>query len=321
MPEPIETLVNREQQLDPEEMAALTRRLDSQLEALALTNDVEGTEELADEEVRARRDLFRATFADARIDTEKLFDTMIEIQRRHHTGVADALERALDIKRRLVHDRVRDWDLHLPAPEPPDFWWAFTQPFDTSGHTMDWRNDGLHIFGGPKINKWNVSRNEVFGATARFTITGDRFPREAPPSGWWVSRPFVELFGGVVGFAPDWDLLQGHGMASCRLHLRHTVFQLGFGQNGPVPVILGEAVSDRTLLDLEDLGYSRHAGMPGFTPLPEVRFPHAGRAVADTVFAEVEVRFDIHLKAEGALVWCDPEILLRNFQWPLAPLP
>jgi hypothetical protein len=246
---------------------------------------------------------------------------MTEIRRRHHAGVAEAIERALDIKRGWKRERIIDWNLHLPAPEPPDFWWAFTQPFDTSGHTMAWRDDGLHIFGGPNLNKWNAERNEVFGAVARFTITANRFPQQAPPSGWWVSRPFVELFGGLVGFAPDWDLLQGHGMASCRLHLRHTVFQFGFGQEGPVPVVLGQAVSDRTLLDLEDLGYSRHADMPGFTLLPEVRFPHAGRAPGDTVFAEVEVRFDIHLKAAGSFVWCDPEIVLRNFQWPLAPQP
>ncbi|MEV4702653.1 hypothetical protein [Actinoplanes sp. NPDC049316] len=317
MPTIIEALTNREQQLTPEEAAALTSRLGAELDMFALANDVERATERNEEAGRARRELYRASFADARIDTEQVFNGFETIRDKLHTSVAEGLEKAIDVKRLNVRQRVTDWDLHLPAPEPPDFWWASTQPFDTAGHTMSWEDDGLHIFGGPTLHVWNGDRHETFGAVANFTITADRFPQAPPASGWWRSRPWVELFGGIVTFAPDWDLLQGHGMASCVLRLRHTVFQLGFGQQGPVPVVLGEAVSERTLSDLEDTGYSRHSGMPGWTRLPEVRFQHARRTPADTVFAEVEVRFDIHLKAAGALVWCDPEILLRNFQWPL----
>lgn len=62
-----------------------------------------------------------------------------------------------------------------------------------------------------------------------------------------------------------------------------------------------------------------HGNMPGGIWVPEVRFQEAKRGKGTTLFAEVEVRFDIHLKSPGASVWCDPEVIIRNFQWPLAP--
>ena len=59
--------------------------------------------------------------------------------------------------------------------------------------------------------------------------------------------------------------------------------------------------------------------MPGQIWVPEVRFQEANRVKGSTLYAQVEVRFDIHLKSAGALVWCDPDVILRTFQWPLAP--
>jgi hypothetical protein len=322
MPDPVEILENREQPLPDDDRKMLAGRVDAQREMLDLVNVTERPSELNEELGLARRELYRASLGDALVDTERAFTGLANLRERYHTGVAEGLRRAIDLKLERYHDRVTDWNLHLPPPEPPEFWWASTQPFDTAGHTMGWRDDGLHIWGGPALHKWNAERHENFGAVARFTITADRFPAQAPPSGWWSSQPWVELFGGMVVFAPDYDLLEGHGIASCELHLRHTLFQMGISPQGPTPVVLGERVRDGSWsIALEDTGYSRRLGMPGFVRLPEVRFPHARHALADTLFAEVEVRFDIHLKSAGALVWCDPEVLLRNFQWPLAPAP
>ena len=206
MPDPMEALENREQQLPAEDRDALADRLRAELEMLALANEVERPSDLNEEAGNARRELYRSIFGDARVDTEKLFNGLTDIRDRHHTRMADAVQKAINRKLEQYPKRIGDWNPHPPAPkppapeppEPPDFWWARTDPFDTSGHQMAWRDDGLHFFGGPKIDKWNVERHENFGAVASFAITADRFPPSAPPSGWWVSKPYVELFGGVV---------------------------------------------------------------------------------------------------------------------------
>jgi hypothetical protein len=321
MPDPIEALENREQQLRSEEKDALADSLRTELEMLALANEVERPSELNEEAGNARRELYRSSFVDARVDTATIFSGLTGIRNEYHTRVADALQKSINIKQeRVLQTKYVDWNLLHPAPDPPEFWWASTQPFDTSGHTMGWRDDGLHIVGGPKLDTWNGERHENFGAVAVFTIAADRFPRSAPPSGWWLSAPFAELFGGMVVYSPDYDLLEGHGIASVQLHLRQTLFQFDIGEHGPGRIVLGEGVSDGSwLISLEDTGYSSHQAMPGGISVPKVRFQETNRAKQDTLFAEVEVRFDIHLKSAGALVWCDPEIILRNFQWPLTP--
>jgi hypothetical protein len=321
MPEGVEILENTEQKLTDDESRALAARAVREREKFALLNDIELAGDLNEQLGRRKRELCQAAISDRAVDVPRLLDGTMEIKDRYHTDVADALARALDVRKDRYSDRFADWNLHLPPPEPPEFWWARTTPFDTAGHTGAWRSDGLHWWGGPKLGKWNSERHENFGALATFTITPDRFPAAAPPSGWWTSRPWVELFGGVEVFAPDWDLGEGHGIASCYLHLRHTLFQLGFGQDGPTPVVLGESISeDSWFISCEDNGYAQHKAMPGLAFLPEVRFPHGRHTPGDTLWAEVEVRFDIHLKSAGALVWCDPEVVIRNFQWPLAPV-
>ena len=115
----------------------------------------------------------------------------------------------------------------VAAPEPVDhsFWWAQTQPSLAPSMTADFRNDGLHFWGGPKVNDYDGEMHTSFGAVASFALQPARFPTSA--SGLFLSSPHVELFGGIVAFAPDWDLIQGDGIASCELFLRQTIFQSG----------------------------------------------------------------------------------------------
>ncbi len=40
----------------------------------------------------------------------------------------------------------------------------------------------------------------------------------------------------------------------------------------------------------------------------------------ESLWAELEIRFDINLKAEGALAWAAPYVLFRTYQWPLVVL-
>jgi hypothetical protein len=185
--------------------------------------------------------------------------------------------------------------------------------------TADFRDDGLHFWGGPKINDYDGRMHTSMGAVASFTLQPERFPDSA--NGLLRSSPMVELFGGVTAFAPDWDLIQGDGIAECKLFLRQTLFQFGFGPQGPVQKVIAEAKSYgawQPPLFLKNTAYSRHADMPGRTAVPEIIYSK-GQVAPNDLHAELEFRLDIFLNCTGALVWCDPEVLLRTFQW--APRP
>ena len=135
------------------------------------------------------------------------------------------------------------------------------------------------------------------------------------------TSPHVELFGGIVAFAPDWDLIQGDGIASCDLFLRQTIFQWRFGPTGPVAVTIAEATTyDPWHLYLKNTGYSRHQNLPGFKLIPAVTYSQ-NQVAPNELWAEIEIRLDIYLNCTGALVWCDPEALVRTFQWAPTPLP
>ncbi len=309
-------IANPQHHLTPDIADALNARHRATREVMEFQNEIGRATEINEEYGKARLEVYRSAFEPLRIDIDKATNRLNDIREAYHAKTAESLLKLIDIKRRFSV-KLSDLVLNVPEPQDPSFWWARTDPFDTSGHTMAFRDDGLHIWGGPKIDKWNAERHENFGAIAKFAISPDRFP--VSPSGSFISLPFVELFGGIVAFAPDWDLLQGHGIASCELFLRQTLYQWAFGMEGPVAKVVGEAVSTGSwFIRLEDTGYSRTLALPGRQDIPSVSFNKSMLAPADTLWADIEVRFDIHLKQAGALVWCDPEVLLRTFQWPLA---
>jgi hypothetical protein len=209
-------------------------------------------------------------------------------------------------------------DLVFPAPRQTDstFWWAITYANQAPDMTADFRSDGLYFFGGPKINTYDGEMHTSFGATAQFSLQPERIPSSA--SGWFVSAPHVELVGGVVAFAPDWDLIQGNGIAQCGLTLRQTVYQNAFGQNGPARVVVAESiVTEPWSIYLKNTGYSRHLDAPGSISVPAVTFQGSSFHPWEALWAEIEVRYDIYLNTEGALLWCDPDMIVRTFQWPL----
>jgi hypothetical protein len=159
-----------------------------------------------------------------------------------------------------------------------------------------------------------------FGAVASFALQPGRFGASA--SGRFLSSPHVELFGGVVAHAPDYDIIQGNGIAECELYLRQTIYQFGLSPTGPVPVMIAEAKGhDPWRLYLKNTGYSRHADLPGFKLIPAVMYNQSQVAPTNELWAEIEVRLDIYLNCTGALVWCDPNVLMRTFQWEPTPLP
>jgi hypothetical protein len=312
---------NPEHQLSREIADALKTRQKSQRALLDLRNEIVRASEINEEYGNARRDIFISILEPLGVDVIKAVDRLNEAKLAYNQKIATSLQDLLDIRRQRMGIKLSDLTFKPGRPDlsDPTFWWANTNWWSTSGHSITNLSDGVHFTGGPKIDKWNVERHENFGSIAVFELQHSRIPSSA--SGRWTSNPFTELFGGIVAFAPDYDLLQGHGIASCDLFLRQTVFQWGIGPEGPAPMVIGEAVSSTTLINLEDTGFSRNVAMPGHQDIPSVQFGKSDvKAVADSIWAEIEVRFDIFLKQAGALVWCDPEVLMRFFQWPLVAI-
>lgn len=212
-------------------------------------------------------------------------------------------------------DFLTGQDIATDSPADHSFWWAETRPFVPGSVTPRWGDDGLHFTGGPTWHSGDLF-NTNFGAYVFFEVQPDRLPQS--PSGLFSSTPFVELFGGLLGYTGDDDIFTGDLWSKCWLHLRQTVLQFGFGPTGPVPIVLGNAETHETLIFEENAERSVHVNMPGFKPMPAVIFGGVNRSLS--VFAHLEIRFDIQLEGAGTLLWCDPEVLLRTFQWPMNPL-
>ncbi len=208
-------------------------------------------------------------------------------------------------------------------PKPPDldstFWWANSYSWTAPSTTADFRKDGLHFNGGSKKNEDNGDLYTSSGVLATFTLQPKRRP--ASRTGFFTSSPHVELFGGFTAYASDWGFTHGHGIASCDLVLRQSVFQFGLGQapNGDAAhLFIAEADSTQTLINFEDTGFSRTVGLSGYTFVPPVR-SHELQLIPGDLQAEIEVKFVLYLKSGGALVWCAPECIVRTFQWSLVP--
>lgn len=207
---------------------------------------------------------------------------------------------------------------HEQAPAAPvdhTFWWAETTPFIPPHMAADWRSDGLHFTGGPTHHDGDLF-NTNFGAHATFEIQRERLPRSG--SGLFTSTPHIELFGGLVGYTGDSDITTGDLWSKCWLHLRQTVLQFGIGPTGPVPIVLGNAETHDVLVFEENADRAVRVSMPGLKLMPAVVFGSV--SPSSSLFVHLEVRFDIQLEGAGTLIWCDPEVLLRTFQWPPHPL-
>ena len=77
----------------------------------------------------------------------------------------------------------------------------------------------------------------------------------------------------------------------------------------------------RSLASLpEEHGVLAASKLAGFKLIPAVTYSQ-NQVAPNELWAEIEIRLDIYLNCTGALVWCDPEALVRTFQWAPTPLP
>jgi hypothetical protein len=277
------------------------RTLDSELQTALAPND---------EARGVRRRFFRRQAAETGIN-EAAVEQFNNENIRQMESARQLVDARLDSDFRFRLDSDYLADIFSPQPPPPvshDFWWARTDWTHSSEFRSNSGNDGLDLTGGPNgtpHSNWLGDTDLIhanFGAVAMFEITPNRLPDS--PSGRWLSEPFVSLFGGLLGRTTGGDFPGGDSWSKCWLHLDQQLFHWGFGQNGPVPLILGQAHTVTNLLFEENAERTFHRPLGGFTPVPSVMFGGVNRA--QSLWARIEVRFDVQIEGAGSLLWCEP---------------
>src|SRR5215213_612691 len=311
---------NPAQRLTPEVAQAMDALRTSHLKARAVAHESIVTPAMRREDSDLRVRMFR-TLGGSNGNLETLKNDLRDGALRRSDQISTTI-RDRAIRGSISVADIFKWSDHvIVQPEPVDhsFWWARTDATVAPGLRADFQNDGLHFSGMCKVNDYDGSMDTSFGAIAKFALQPARFPTPGP-SGLFRSSPHIELFGGIVAYAPNWDLIQGNGIAECSVFLRQTLFRWGFGQTGPVAIVVAEATENDVMrIYLKNTGYSRQLPMPGFQALPSVTY-NQNHLPPNELWAETEVRFNIHLNCTGAQVICDPRVLLRTFQWSPTPV-
>jgi hypothetical protein len=278
------------------------------------------------EEERRRLTEFHELSSESRGFTHERLQILRDIQKKKSSRVREALEFDADIARQGdVPVPLPPWDFEPPIMADFNFWWAETTPFasqrvpsqpdegSNASFTIDWRSDGLHFFGGVTTHDGDLYFDN-FGAWALFELQAERIPH-TQESRQWRSTPHVELVGGLFGYTGDNDIFTGDLWSKCWLHLDQKIYQWGFGPNGPGMIELGHAHEVETLIFEENGNRTAPVSLPGFKWMPPVTF--GGINLANSLWVRLEVRFDIQTEGAGSLLYLNPEVLLRTFQWPL----
>lgn len=244
----------------------------------------------------------------------ELIQKIRDLQLSRTDRVREFITREVDPQRTIT---LPDFDPRPPQPGPtdPTFWWARTDWWNPAHFNVGMYADGLHFSGGVTTHDGNLHYDSL-GAVALFELQPDRIPMSL--SRRWISTPHIELIGGLTAYTGDNDIFTGDLWSKCWMHLDQQVYQIGFGEKGPVNIILGQAHEEQNLIFEENKDRHLHIGLPGFKLMPAVAFSNINPT--SSIWVRLEIRFDIQTEGAGTLLWLDPEVLLRTFQWPLAVL-
>lgn len=256
----------------------------------------------------------REAYAIANGIKAEIISKLRDIRRRKADRVREIITKEVDRKSAFTLP-VLDTKPPQPGPTDPTFWWARTDWWHPGHFSANLRNDGLHFYGGVTTHDGDLHFNS-FGAVALFELQASRIPMSL--SRRWISTPHIELFGGVLGYTGNDDIFTGDLWSKCWVHRDQQLFQWGFGENGPVPIVLGQGHDSENLVFEENADRPVNIGLRGFQFMPPVAITNVNPS--SSIWARLEIRFDIQTEGAGSLLWLDPEVLLRTFQWPLSPL-
>lgn len=174
---------------------------------------------------------------------------------------------------------------------------------------------GQHFVGDFCVRDWNSELHACFGMLVRFVLPGADLPEQV--SGGYTSTPTLFINGQLETFCPGGDIFQGRGVASGDLILSQTIYQWGFGADGPVPSQIGQGSFNIASqhFDQEDAD----AGvllppMPGSVEMPTVQIPSF---TPEDIWVTLEARIQCYLKSQAATLNTYQPIQMLIPEWPL----
>jgi hypothetical protein len=280
--------------------------------ALARHDEIARLARPTEEERQAKANAYLSAGRTLGLDVDGFTTSLRDIRAKREERVSK-----MDPGVRASSRNLTPLDLEPIHPERIDhsFWWAQTDWFNPGDFSADFRADGLHFTRGITHHSGSL-RIDRFGMVARFELQANRIPHSGIRR--WRSTPHVELFGAILGKTGDNDITTGDLWSKCWMFRRQTLLQFGFGPTGPVPIVVGEGRDNQLLIFEENQARTVRAYMPGFQWMPPVDFGNIN--LASSLWVHLEVRFDVQVEGHGSLLWMDPEVLIRSFQWPLIPL-
>lgn len=214
-------------------------------------------------------------------------------------------------------------DFHIPPPAPQDhnLWFARIDYHWPTYMLGKEERDGIHFHG--TITGRAERRRESFGVAALFELQYERWP--SANSNFWRSTPHAELLGQLEWRCGDGGgLFEGDEWLKFAIYSRQTIFQYGFGPNGPAEVHLADAERFEVIQDLQNSGTHGLHTFPGFYWLPPVTIDRS-RLTPGSIWARNELRIDVEPEGsdsgvntpltDNGLFWTD--IVVRTFQWEL----
>lgn len=264
------------------------------------------------EERKHRTALYQEIFGSVGLDADNsrsqaafLSDSQFERIRRH------------DLSAPYIYpNRVpMDFEPVEPFNSDPSFWAADWNWSGTSPYVGESQADGIHFRGMLTYDGGDlIFRN--FGLKSRYEIQANRIPRpDRPP---WRSAPNAQLWGELRGYTGQGGLFEGDRWSKCWMVRRQTLYQFVFGPSGPVARTIGEGIDVQTIFFEENQSRLVTHRLPGFQPMPQVVLNSIFPGLS--VWAELEVRFEIQLEG-NSFFWIHPfDVLVALSQWPLEPL-
>ena len=296
----------------PDEVAEGLRRFNEQeLAAAAHQFEFAKLTRPTDEERELKRGLYETIGRSLGVDIEEYLTQSSALKKRQFERI-----QSQELPTVQPYGDLVPMDFEPPAPERSDssFWASHWEWFGTPPFTGEVQPDGLH-FRGKKTSDSGSLQFLNYGVRSWYGIDADRIPQSS--TGRWRSAPHVELFGDLLAWTDDYDIFTGDSWSKCWMIRRQTLVQNLFGPTGPVPTKIGEAVEVQNIFNEENQHAHKVHRLPGFQGMPPVVINQIFGSL--TIWAELEVRFDIQLEG-NALHWIEPfDLLVRMFQWPLEP--
>ena len=180
-----QVIENRAQRVTGNVGQALVARSSAYLEMLAVAHQNDCTPEMRQESSELRRRVTR-NMSQPDPNFEQLEADLRDAALKRSDQISAILTDRITARDRIwITERSKWIDLFVSPPVDHSFWWAQTQPHLAPDTRAEFRDDGLHFWGGPKVNTYDGEMHTSFGAVASFALQPERFPKS--PSGTFLS--------------------------------------------------------------------------------------------------------------------------------------